>query len=200
MGPTPKVPEKVNEGTGGPESGGRNDRALSEEEKEGKGKGGEKEEGRALGGLQHQDQQGGCRLQLWSCGVWSCDMWSQEALETESSLAVHKELQLWHCLCLPCSVKPAPSSLANHSQPVPMDMLRGPQASEGASGQPPRSPGSKPATLLSLWDQGQEASQRGSGSLVGCAAEECKGSGPEPKARPNDLHDMYSKLGFAVEI
>lgn len=108
----------------------------------------------------------GHKLQLWSCGVWSCDMWSQEAPETESSLAVHKELQLWHCLCLPASSEACPKlgfpTTPSQSQGT---CREGPRPSEGASAQPPRSPGAKPATFLSLWDQGQEASQRGSGSL-----------------------------------
>ena len=78
---------------------------------------------------------------MWSCGVWSCDMWSQEAPETESSLAVHKELQLWHCLCLPASSEACPKlgfpmtpSLSQRT------CQEGPRPSEGASAQPPRSP------------------------------------------------------------
>ena len=149
----------------------------------------------ALRGPQHQDQQ------EWSCSVWSCDMWSQVALETESSPAVHKEPQLWHCFCFPASSEACPKlgfpTTPSQSQAT---CREGPRPSEKASAQPPRSPGSKPATFLSLWDQGQEASQRGSVSLWAMRQKSAKAQVQNSKARPNDLHDVYSKLGFAVDI
>lgn len=79
-----------------------------------------------------------------------------------------------------------------------MDMLRAPGL-QRASGQPPRSPGSKPAAVFVALGPGARASQRDLG-LYGLCCRRVQRLRTELKARPNDLHDMYSKLGLAVEI